>query len=165
MALGLSLHLAFNNYVLQLCKAIQSCSGPQVLEHILRDLLNLLTVQPQKNADHCQGRAELTSGALAQALDTVQRELLSDHDPIYSVGSALQQHLEVITCTLLPGELSATCNKGLQLYAAPSQRLHDWLYVAVLACTANIGTQENISLAQRLFQQAPAVAVLQALTA
>lgn len=108
MALGLGLQLAFNGYVLQVCKTLRSCNESQQVQQILQDLLELVTLEFRKT-DHSREPAAATSGALAQALHRVQRDLLHDPAPRRSVITALSQHLEVITTTLLPGEFDTPC--------------------------------------------------------
>lgn len=110
MALGLSLQLAFNDFVLQVCKALRSCSDSTTLRSILQDLLDLATISRANHADHSETQPPASSSQLARALHKLQRELHRDPAAKRSITSGFLQHLEVITCTLLPGELYLTAH-------------------------------------------------------
>ena len=162
MALGLGLQLAFNDYVLHVCKALRSCNESQELAAILQGLLTLVTVAQELCTDHGKTEPSTTVIPLAKAYERLQHERRAELDAEQSIQRGMRQHLEVIASSLFPGQLCLAHN--LQYLDNSICDLLHMTILAVLTSDARASSQANIEQAEQLFLQAPATAVLQALS-
>lgn len=166
MALGLGVQLAFNDYVLHVCKALRSCNESQELAAILQGLLTLVTIAQELCTDHGKTEPSTTVSTtllpLAKAYERLQHELRAELDAKQSIQRGMRQHLEVIASSLFPGKLCLGHN--LQYLDDSICGLLHMTILAVLTRDARASSQANIEQAEQLFLQAPATAVLQALS-
>ena len=106
MAATLALQLAFSNYALAVCKALRSCNNPQELQCIVQGLLDLATLACEASSDLRDTLPAKGPGHLSELLRTLHDQLDQSVNVAGHIRLAFYQHLEVIVCSLLPGEAS-----------------------------------------------------------
>ena len=110
MAADFALHLAVNNFALQVCKALQACNASQDTADVLRAIqsfVQLAATRPDlASAQHCH-----LPTSLAECYALILREL---HRTVHWQSNMLHlilRHLESITFSLLPGTAQAAACK------------------------------------------------------
>lgn len=104
MAAGFGLQLAFKDYALHVCRALNACEKPHELQQILRNLLLVVRLSDNSfNADSASTNSEPPSDLKQSYIRVLGEHEKTQHAAVI-LEAALFQHMESITFSLLPGK-------------------------------------------------------------
>lgn len=103
MAAGMGLQLAVNNYTLNACKVLTSCTVPKDVEEVLRNLLLLVRLSTDHSHVDSKSRTPAPDSSLELSYARLMHEAQNTEHAAPVMEALLFQQMESVTFSLLPG--------------------------------------------------------------